>query len=726
MRKTFTITLLSLFMASGLFAQLADGSIAPDFTAVDINGNEWNLYDILDQGKSVVLDVSTTWCGPCWTYHQTGALEELFEAHGPNGTDDFFVFMIEADPETNVDCLYGPENCNGTSLGDWTEGVEYPIVDNADLANLYEVAYYPTLYQICPNRLVTEIGQLVADDIYDFHADCAVASGSNNAGILSYSGFEGSFCSQQTFSPEIKMQNLGSDELTSASIELYVNGALTESFEWTGALSTYQIATVQLGEMTVTSDTDLEITIIKANNVDDEDMDNNTTNASLRYADVASDNVLKLELMTDGYPAETTWNLKDSEGRIFYESEVYTELNTLYKINIDLPSDGCYEFEIYDTYGDGICCIEGDGFYRLLDSDDNVIIEGGEFEFSEISPFEVAGAGSIANNGAIINYSGESGYVCGDYTYNPIVSVQNLGSDAITTMKIETSLNGTVIATTDWTGDIATGDFEDITLEEVLITGESIMLFTITEINGELDTYEYQNDIGTSFFDRLVAEETSWNLELQLGTYAFEIYWQITNSAGELIDKGGNEEVGPDGGLTGGADPTAEGAYAPGELVNKLITLPENINDCYDFLLVDSYGDGLVDGGGGFVKLTGVQGEVILDQDLTEYRFSAEKYIVNVDAFSNTDELQPVSDLVISPNPTNGFLQINFDLSRSQELNISVFDPLGKHVKTISQKEFSLGQNNISADLTDLTNGLYSLRMSDGRKVQTKKFTIIK
>ena len=36
-------------------AQLPDGSIAPDFTATDIQGVEHNLYDLLDDGKKVIL-----------------------------------------------------------------------------------------------------------------------------------------------------------------------------------------------------------------------------------------------------------------------------------------------------------------------------------------------------------------------------------------------------------------------------------------------------------------------------------------------------------------------------------------------------------------------------------------------------------------------------------------------------------------------------------------------
>jgi hypothetical protein len=40
-----------LLIGTASFAQLPDGSIAPDFTATDIDGVEHNLYDLLDEGK---------------------------------------------------------------------------------------------------------------------------------------------------------------------------------------------------------------------------------------------------------------------------------------------------------------------------------------------------------------------------------------------------------------------------------------------------------------------------------------------------------------------------------------------------------------------------------------------------------------------------------------------------------------------------------------------------
>ena len=59
--------LLSVFVFLSSFfqanAQVADGTIAPDFTVTDIMGNTHNLYSYLNANKHVILDFSATWCG---------------------------------------------------------------------------------------------------------------------------------------------------------------------------------------------------------------------------------------------------------------------------------------------------------------------------------------------------------------------------------------------------------------------------------------------------------------------------------------------------------------------------------------------------------------------------------------------------------------------------------------------------------------------------------------
>jgi len=159
----FFLFSFSAFTAS---AQLPDGTIAPDFTVTDINGNVHNLYSYLDAGKHVVLDFSATWCGPCWNYHNTQAIKNLYNAHGPNGSNTIMVIKIESDLNTAQACLYG--NCmgmGGTTLGNWVAGTPYPIVNltstnSPGLPSLYQISGYPTLIGIdADDKRIFEVGQ---------------------------------------------------------------------------------------------------------------------------------------------------------------------------------------------------------------------------------------------------------------------------------------------------------------------------------------------------------------------------------------------------------------------------------------------------------------------------------------------------------------------------------------------------------------------------------------
>lgn len=175
MKRFYLLSILCLFGWSVAQAQIPDGSIAPDFTATDINGESHHLYDLLEAGKTVYIDVSATWCGPCWNYHNSGALENLFEMYGPNGTDEAYVFMIEGDAATNTACLYGPSGCVGGTQGDWVTGTPYPIIDDAGIANDYQITYFPTIFCICPaDKKVYEAGQLSTNALWNFkNTHCA-------------------------------------------------------------------------------------------------------------------------------------------------------------------------------------------------------------------------------------------------------------------------------------------------------------------------------------------------------------------------------------------------------------------------------------------------------------------------------------------------------------------------------------------------------------------------
>jgi len=93
----------------------------------------------------------------------------------------------------------------------------------------------------------------------------------------------------------------------------------------------------------------------------------------------------ELDLKTDNYPGETTWELENSSGNQVLSGGPYTDRLTDHNVNKCLDPDS-YTFTIKDSWGDGICCGYGSGSYSVK-YDGNTAKEGGSFGRSESTTF---------------------------------------------------------------------------------------------------------------------------------------------------------------------------------------------------------------------------------------------------------------------------------------------------------------------------------------------------
>ena len=346
MKQLFSL-LAAATISLGAFAQLPNGSIAPDFTATDINGVEHNLYTLLDSGYSVILDFSATWCPPCWSYHQAGTLETVHETYGLDGSNEVRVFYLEADDSTTDADLNG----TGTNTaGDWVTGTEYPIIDDAEyIFDAYGCTYYPTIYTVCPNRILTESGQVDVNahaNIFQ-EATCQPASENNDPSLINYTGDLLS-CGGTPVTLSVSLMNNGLEPLTACTITAYDGATAVGSVDWTGSLETYDFEDVVVTTTSVTTDTNFNIEVTSA----DENGANNEVVAAVITA-VESTNNVRLNLLTDAYPGETTWALLDEGFNVIEQGGPYSTPGEEIIVNMQLDL-GCYTFVIEDAFGDGL------------------------------------------------------------------------------------------------------------------------------------------------------------------------------------------------------------------------------------------------------------------------------------------------------------------------------------------------------------------------------------
>lgn len=91
-----------------------------------------------------------------------------------------------------------------------------------------------------------------------------------------------------------------------------------------------------------------------------------------------------LSLTLDQYGRENSWSLSDASGTKLYTGGPYDNQlsGTTLRETFCLP-EGCYTFEILDSFGDGICCGYGNGSYVLTDASGATVASGGNFGSGE-------------------------------------------------------------------------------------------------------------------------------------------------------------------------------------------------------------------------------------------------------------------------------------------------------------------------------------------------------
>ncbi|MEL6924492.1 MAG: M12 family metallo-peptidase, partial [Bacteroidota bacterium] len=297
-----------------------------------------------------------------------------------------------------------------------------------------------------------------------------------------------------------------------------------------------------------------------------------------------------VRIRLDNYGSETTWSIIDAGGNTLLSGGPYAN-NTngnIVTATQCLPQ-GCYDFSINDSYGDGICCAYGNGSYELKDANGTVLASGGNFNSTETKNFCVGGDAPSCTDG--VQNGNETGVDCGGPDCSPCATcndgVQNGSETGVDCGGPDCSPCATCndgVQNGDETGVDCGGSCSPCaTCNDGVQNGSETGVDCggpdcgpcATCNDGVQNGDETGVDCGGSCSpcDTGGGECTDVNLTLILDNYGSETTWAIRDAGGNTVASGG---------------PYSNGTN--GQAITDSWCLDAG---CYDFIINDAYGDGI-------------------------------------------------------------------------------------------------------------------------------------
>jgi len=346
MKKLLFCLTLFVFTLSGFSQPLTP--YAPNVVVQDINGGTHDLYQYLNQNRTVILEFYNS--THTASINSRPGVEDLYNLFGLGGDLSHAILSIDMDSTTNTEAAFQAAYGISSAI---TDSIQKFTAYNPDVNT-------PMFIVICPDRLwQVRYGSIFDDETYitSMSSNCASLSSYVNDGhIFNYFG-NPQYCHGAT-EASFYLQNYSmTNPLTSAKIVAKEGGVERGSVLWNGYLEPYELDSITIELEDIAGVDIITFELEEVNGVVDAYVANNTfTQIFNEGREIRKGFTMKLT--TDFNPDQIEWYIiQDATGDTISDSFDYTyQANTYYQYDFDFTwfFDGCYEFFVEDSFGDGL------------------------------------------------------------------------------------------------------------------------------------------------------------------------------------------------------------------------------------------------------------------------------------------------------------------------------------------------------------------------------------
>jgi hypothetical protein len=336
-------------------------NINEDLVITDLVGQATTLSSIIQQGNIPIFVFFASWDPVSYSYFNN-QLNDLNMQEGLAFGGNIQFILVESDPNTSLASIFGQ---TAGSQGDWTFIEGAIISDDLQLADYFDVSFYPTTYLICPNLSISFFQQNTLLQIPDLINSDEICPVFDPFCINLLENYNNS-CGPSNLS--LSLVNCGFQSI--AQLDVITEGCIpTLSFSGNTEIDWFQNLSLDLGWAEVIDTLKFHLTVV----MDDGTL-HNVTKISSIYKVVT--NSMLVQFQPDSYPGEMSWNIVNSATGQQLVPVTSFIVEGVYNYIFNFEENSCLHFQFNDSYGDGFF----DGGFLSISSESSLLFyESGGF-----------------------------------------------------------------------------------------------------------------------------------------------------------------------------------------------------------------------------------------------------------------------------------------------------------------------------------------------------------